>query len=103
MVRTITLGGAVRDDDGEPCDLEISESDLPEITDDDLQEWGISRETLDRCFAEGIELMKGKTESDRVRPIAEHTGDGPDDWEVMIVGYSAISDPLMQDKPKGSA
>ena len=43
--------------------------------------------TLQRCFAEGVELMKDYTERDQMRPIAEHTGDGPDDWQVVIVGY----------------
>ena len=59
--------------------------------------------TLQRCFAEGVELMRAYTERDRVRPIAEHTGDGDDDWEVVIVGYSGLTDPLMQHEPKGSA
>jgi hypothetical protein len=58
-----------------------------------------------RCGAalpKGVELMQDYTERDRVRPIAEHTGDGPDDWQVVIVGYSGLSDPLMQDESKGS-
>jgi hypothetical protein len=96
MERTITLGVS-------GADLSLCESDLPMITDEELEEWGISRETLYRCFAQGIELMKGKTERDRVRPVADQFGDGPDDWGVHIVGYSAINDPLMQGKPKGSA
>ena len=83
MERTITLGGVF--DDG--ADLEIRESELPTITDEELQRCGILRETLHRCFAEGVELIKDYTERDRVRPIAEHTGDGPDDWGVVIVGY----------------
>jgi hypothetical protein len=99
---TITLGGAVRDDDGDPRDLVIAENELAAVTDDELAEWGISRTTLHRCFAEGVALMKDKTESDRVRPIAEHVGEGLDDWEVVIVGYSEFTDPLM-DEPKGSA
>jgi hypothetical protein len=83
--------------------LEIGEDDLAGITDEELAECEISRETLHRCFAEGVELMKGYTERDRVRPIAEHTGEGLDDWEVVIVKYSERTDPLMQGKPKGRA
>jgi len=90
MQRTITLSGVIWDDvedDGAPGDLEISEDELAGITDEQLAEWEISRATLHRCFAEGVELMKDYTERDQMRPIAEHTGDGPDDWQVVIVGY----------------
>jgi hypothetical protein len=101
-MRTLILGGAVRDDD-EPLDLEIREEELADVTNEELAEWCISREALQACFAEGVELMQGKTESDRVRPIAEHTGEGPDDWFVFLVGYSRLTDPLMQYKLKDSA
>jgi hypothetical protein len=106
MQRTITLSGVIWDDvedDGAPGDLEISEDELAGIINEQLAEWQISRPTLHRCFAEGVELMRAYTERDRVRPIAEHTGDGDDDWEVVIVGYSGLTDPLMQHEPKGSA
>jgi hypothetical protein len=79
MERTITLGLSGGHD------LEIRESELPTITDEKLKRWGISRETLHRCFAQGVELMKGR---DRVRPVADRFGDGLDDWGVHIVGYS---------------
>ena len=75
-------------DGDEYLDLEIHENELAGINDKDLKKWGISRETPHRCFAESVELMKYKTERDRMRPIAEHVGDGPDAWEVLIVGYS---------------
>ena len=99
MERTITLGGIPSvDPEGEPKDLLIRESELPNITDEELKEWGISREALLRCFAESVELMKGKTERDCVRPIAKHFGDSPDDWVVMMgVRYSALNDPLMDE------
>jgi len=103
-MRTITLGGILdHEDGGEPFDLTINEDELADITDDDLAEWCITREVLHRCFAEGVELMKDKTESDRVRPIAEHTGDGPNDWEVVLVQYSPLTDPLMHGEAKGKA
>lgn len=100
--RTITLSAVILDGD-EYLDLEIHENELAGINDKDLKKWGISRETPHRCFAESVELMKYKTERDRMRPIAEHVGDGPDAWEVLIVGYSPFTDPLMQDAPRGSA
>jgi len=100
--RTITLSALILDGD-EYLDLEIHENELAGIGDKDLKKWGISRETLHRCFAEGLELMKSYTERDRMRPLAEHTGDGPDAWEVFICGYSPFMDPLMHGAPKGNA
>ena len=100
--RTITLSAVILDGD-EYLDLEIHENELAGISDQDLKKWGISRKTLHRCFAEGVELMKGKTERDRLRSIAEQFGSGPDDWEVLIVGYSPLTHPLMQGAPRGSA
>jgi hypothetical protein len=50
--------------------IAIHEDDLSTITDAKLQEWRISRDELCRCFAEGIVLMRDKTESDRLRPCA---------------------------------
>jgi hypothetical protein len=75
-------------------DIEIRECGLPHITAAELRKWDISRRDLMRCFAEGVELMKGRTPSDRVRPIAAQRLDGV--WEVMLCGYSALTDPLMQ-------
>jgi len=34
------------------------------LTDEELEEWGISREKLNACFAEGIELMERNTKPD---------------------------------------
>jgi hypothetical protein len=72
----------------------VRESDLP-LTEEELKEFRVSPETLDWIFAEAAKLMKGHTASDRVRACASETLDGK--WEVEIVGYSPISDPLMQD------
>jgi hypothetical protein len=48
-----------------------------------------------RCFAEGVELMKGRSPAERVRPVADQRLDG--EWEVILCRYSALTDPLMQD------
>ena len=76
--------------------VHIYERDLPTITDEDLEALEISRSDLHRVFAEGMRLMeeRGATASDRVRPCAHQTRDG--EWEVVVVGYSKLSDPLMQ-------
>jgi hypothetical protein len=70
--------------------VEISEDELPRLTNRELAKLRISREELHRCFAEGVKLMKGRSDSDRVRPIAVETFNGK--WEVHIVRYS--SDPF---------
>jgi len=75
-------------------DITITETDLPNITNAELRKWGISRRDLMRCFAEGVELMRGRSPAERVRPIADQRLDG--EWEVMLCGYSALTDPLMQ-------
>jgi hypothetical protein len=82
---------AIGTEDG---DVEITEADLPTITKAELRKWGISRRDLMRCFAEGVELMKGVKPGRRCRPVADQLRDGS--WEVLIVGYSALNDPLMQ-------
>jgi hypothetical protein len=76
-------------------DVEIREDELPTITKADLKKLGISHKDLLRCFAEGVELMKERKvkPGDRVRPVADQHIDGS--WEVNLVGYSPISDPLM--------
>ena len=66
--------------------VEISEDELPRLTNEELAKLRISREELHRCFAEGVKLMKGYSDSDRVRAIAAETYDGK--WEVHIVGLS---------------
>ena len=69
-------------------DVEISEDQLPLVTDEDLKEFRISREELHRVFAEGVRLMReqGVKPSDRTRACAHEIEDGK--WEVAIVGYS---------------
>ena len=73
----------------------IGEDDLPSLTNEKLAKLRISREELHRCFAVGVKLMGGRSDSDRVRPVAVKTFDGK--WKVLIVPYSALSDPLMTD------
>jgi hypothetical protein len=73
----------------------IGEDDLPSLTNEELAKLRISREELHRCFAEGVKLMGGRSDSDRVRPCAVKTFNGK--WEVHIVRYSGLSDPLMTD------
>jgi hypothetical protein len=73
-------------------DLRIDEEVLPTIADADLTELGISREELHRCFKEGRRLMRGYTDRDRVRPVADQRRDGT--WEVNRVWYSPLNDPL---------
>ena len=72
----------------------IHENELLSITDEELDEFRISREDLRRVFTEAATLMKGHTASDRVRPCADQAIDGK--WEVVLERYSPISDPLMQ-------
>jgi hypothetical protein len=54
----------------------------------------MSRADLHRCFAEGIELMKGMKPDDRCRPVAHRRVDGQ--WEV----HSEHGDPLMEGPAK---
>jgi hypothetical protein len=75
-------------------DICIKEKELPTVTDADLAKLRLTREELNQLFAMGVELMRGKTVRDRVRPVAAETLDGH--WEVRLVGYSPLSDPLMQ-------
>jgi hypothetical protein len=83
-------------------DLRITEEELPTLTDEEIAEYVLpARQVLDELFARGRELMRGKTESDRVRPVAGQTLDG--DWIIHLVKYSPRSDPLMAvRRPKGS-
>jgi hypothetical protein len=65
-------------------DVEISEEQLPLVTDADLAEFRISREELRRVFAEGQRLMReqGVKPSDRTRACAHEIKDGK--WEVLL-------------------
>ena len=78
-------------EDGDVC---ISEAELPTVTEAELAWLRLTREELNQLFAMGVELMRGKTVRDRVRPVAAETSDGQ--WEVRIVRYSPLNDPLMQ-------
>jgi hypothetical protein len=96
-------------------DVEIREDKLASVTDAELALMEISRDDLHRCFAEGVELMQGMTPSDRVRPLAYYTyGNGwryrdseptvsAAGWVVVLCGYSAKTDPLMQGQTQGTA
>ena len=66
--------------------VEISEDELTTLTNKELAKLRISREELRRCFAEGVKLMKGRSDSDRM--LAVKTFDGT--WEVHIVRYSSF-------------
>jgi hypothetical protein len=50
---------------------------------------------LKRCFAEGVMLMQGKTENDRVRPCAYPILGGLQ-WVVHLVQYPGRSDAPME-------
>ena len=76
-------------------DVEIREDDLSSITEAELKKLRITRSELNRAFAEGVRLMKSR--SDSVRPVAHKTFDGT--WRVDLFRYSPTSDPLKQRKP----
>jgi hypothetical protein len=69
--------------DTEKGDIEISEDELPTITDAELIEFGISREALHDCFVEGTRLMQSINPGERVRSYAAPRLDG--EWEVRLV------------------
>jgi hypothetical protein len=81
--------------------IAIHADDLTLLIDAELKALRMSRADLQRCFAEGVKLMEGTTERDKVRPCANETADG--EWIVTLVHYSALSDPLMQDRAQGKA
>ena len=56
---------------------------------------------LKKCFAEGIILMQGKNENDRIRPCA-YLLSGKQ-WVVHLVQYPGRSDPLMEDREAATA
>jgi hypothetical protein len=79
----------------------IRADQLASVTADDLRKFGMSREQLQKLFAEGARLMQGKTAADRVRPCAAQTMDGT--WKVGLVRYSAVTDPPLDSSAKGKA
>ncbi len=46
----------------------------------------LGKEELHRCFEEGRRLMRGYTDRDRVRPVADQRRDGT--WEVHRVWFT---------------
>jgi len=94
MTHTLTIST-------EHGDVLITEEELPSITPADLKILGVKTlDELRQLFAEGVERMRGRTESERVRAVADQHLDGT--WEVNVVRYSSLNDPLMND-PKGRA
>jgi hypothetical protein len=85
--------------DTEKGDIEIREDELPTITEAELIEFGISRETLHDCFAEGVRLMQSINVRERLRPCAAPRFDG--EWEVHLVRYSELSDRLIRGRRRG--
>jgi hypothetical protein len=77
------------------CSIDAgAEDDLPFISDKALAKLRISREDLYQVFVMSAELMKVKTATDRVRPVASETVDG--NWTVRLVRYSPLNDPMMK-------
>jgi len=74
---------------------------LSSLTDAELRKFRITRAELYRAFAEGVQLMKSRSEHDRVRPVAHKTFVGT--WRVDLFRYSPTIDPLMERKRAGSA
>jgi hypothetical protein len=83
--------------------VSIYENDLSSISDKQLRVLRISREELDRVFADGCALMDvwAVRPGDRVRPVASETPGGR--WVVRLVRYSSENDPLPNDPPAGKA
>ena len=76
----------ISNDRGDVC---INEDELPTVTDAELIWLRLTREQLHELFAMGVELMRGKTVHDRVRPVAAEAIEGH--WEVRLV---PLDDPL---------
>jgi hypothetical protein len=74
--------------DTENGDIEIREDELPTIPESELIEFGISRETLQDCFVEGVRLMQSITTGERARPCATPNLDGK--WDVRLVRYREL-------------
>jgi hypothetical protein len=83
-------------------DFAIYEEDLAGITASELWKLRMSRPVLKKCFAEGVMLMQGKTENDRVRPCAYPILGGKQ-WVVHLVKYPGQRDPPMEDREAAEA
>jgi hypothetical protein len=86
---------------GDPTPVGIREDEVPSLTRAELRRLHISRREIRRVFAEARELMCDVKPGDRKRPCADQHLDGH--FEVILVGYSSRSDPLMQGPAAGSA
>jgi hypothetical protein len=82
-------------------DITISEDELETLNKSDLKKMRISSRQLNLCFEKGVALMEMQAviPIDRMRPVAHQTLDGK--WEVHLVRYSPLSDPLMNGPPSG--
>jgi len=79
------------------CSVLIREDEIATLTDEELAEFRISREGMRRLFSEAAKMIEGVSASDRMRVCADESLDGK--FELNLVQYSPISDPLMQDIP----
>jgi hypothetical protein len=85
----------------------IPEDDLP-LHSDMLKRLRITARALKEVFAEARELAKELKPGDRVRIVADRLwigrrcGRSKEDFFVVPVRYSSLSDPLMQGSAAGS-
>jgi hypothetical protein len=88
------------------CQVMISEDELPSLTKDDLRRLRITPSALKEVFAEARELAKDIKPSDRVRICADrgwrgkgsrYCGRSKDNFLVVPVHYSPLSDPMLQE------
>src|SRR5262245_29096772 len=86
------------------CQVMISENELP-LDRDTMKRLRITRRALEEVFAEARELAQEIKPGDRVRIVADrgwrgrgesYRGRSKDDFFVVPVRYSELSDPLMQ-------
>jgi len=93
------------------CQVLISEDELPTLTKADMRRLRITACALNEVFAEARELAKEIKPGDRVRIVADrdwrgkgksYRGRSKDDFLVVPVRYSELSDPLMQGSAAGS-
>jgi hypothetical protein len=92
------------------CQVMIPEDDLP-LHRDMMKRLRITPRALREVFAEARELAKEIKPGDRVRIVADRTwrgrgeryrGRSKEDFFVVPVRYSELSDPLMQGPTAGS-
>jgi hypothetical protein len=78
------------------CEVLISEDDLP-LDKDTLRRLRITPAKLREVFAEARELAKDIKPGDRVRICADRGRANDDDFFVVPVRYSSLSDPMLQE------